>query len=159
MSGQGKHCITFEVEASGLLVNIDASGSTGLTSAPIPSMSSPVPQNDDNTATINADIDDGSEIRIRYPLFRVIIGEDSYAGGGETLGAKVWPSAPAMVALLANNPALVKCRNVLEIGCGPGLPGLAPSRRICLFTLTISCSLSSLLSPKFSSLDVFAYVT
>ena len=40
----------------------------------------------------------------------------SYAGSGETLGAKLWPSASVMVDMLLECPALVAGRSVLEIG-------------------------------------------
>eukprot|EP00048_Salpingoeca_helianthica_P022522 m.18733 g.18733 ORF g.18733 m.18733 type:complete len:344 (-) comp7431_c1_seq1:301-1332(-) len=54
--------------------------------------------------------------------------EASYAGEGETLGAKVWPSAPHLCRMLSASPALVAGRDVLEIGCGPGLCGIAAAK-------------------------------
>lgn len=40
----------------------------------------------------------------------------SYAGEGETLGAKIWPSAPLMAELLGRNTSIVCGQAVLEIG-------------------------------------------
>ena len=40
----------------------------------------------------------------------------AYAGEGETIGAKTWPSAPVLGTMLATWPGLVRGRRVLEIG-------------------------------------------
>jgi predicted nicotinamide N-methyase len=38
--------------------------------------------------------------------------------------AEIWPSSIALSGFIAENRELVANKNVLEIGCGPGLPGI-----------------------------------
>ena len=38
---------------------------------------------------------------------------------------ELWPSAMAMAEFIFENPALIKGKKIIEIGCGLGLPGIA----------------------------------
>jgi predicted nicotinamide N-methyase len=49
----------------------------------------------------------------------------SFAGSGDTLGARVWTAAPLLCQTLIATPhATVVGKRVLELGCGVGLPGI-----------------------------------
>lgn len=49
-------------------------------------------------------------------LPRPDLNRESYAGADETLGAKIWPSAPHMAKHLPILAPLIKGKRVLEIG-------------------------------------------
>ena len=38
-------------------------------------------------------------------------------------GCVIWPSADALARIIANNESFFAASRVLELGCGPGLPG------------------------------------
>ena len=49
----------------------------------------------------------------------------SYAGSGDTLGARLWACAPSAANLLfAEQYIRVAGRHVIDLGCGVALPGL-----------------------------------
>ena len=56
------------------------------------------------------------------------IHEGTYAGAGETLGQKIWPSANRLCELLSQRPELVRGKAVIELGCGVGLAGLMAAK-------------------------------
>ncbi len=39
-------------------------------------------------------------------------------------GLKIWECSLDLVHFIANNPALIENKRVLELGCGQGLPGI-----------------------------------
>lgn len=61
------------------------------------------------------------------------ITERGFAGSGDTLGNQIWPSAFRLcticssVSVNVDNHAIAG-RRVIELGCGPGLPGLLCAR-------------------------------
>ena len=46
----------------------------------------------------------------------------------ENFGDYVWPSARYLGELLCLNSDFIKGRRILELGCGPGLPGIVASK-------------------------------
>ena len=43
-------------------------------------------------------------------------------------GCVIWPSADALARIIANNESFFATSRVLELGCGPGLPGIVAAK-------------------------------
>jgi predicted nicotinamide N-methyase len=54
----------------------------------------------------------------------VRITQRGFAGSGDTLGNQVWPSALRLSELCGQARDEISGKRVVELGCGPGLPGL-----------------------------------
>eukprot|EP00035_Acanthoeca_spectabilis_P027028 m.465053 g.465053 ORF g.465053 m.465053 type:complete len:325 (-) comp23949_c0_seq1:65-1039(-) len=54
----------------------------------------------------------------------VNITQRGFAGSGDTLGNQVWPSALRLSKLCCNAKEGLVNKKVVELGCGPGLPGI-----------------------------------
>eukprot|EP00042_Codosiga_hollandica_P020498 m.66665 g.66665 ORF g.66665 m.66665 type:complete len:241 (-) comp49899_c0_seq7:296-1018(-) len=56
---------------------------------------------------------------------KITIMEMGYAGAGDTIGARLWSAAPDMCDLIFSRRHFdVAGKNILELGCGVGLPGI-----------------------------------
>eukprot|EP00039_Didymoeca_costata_P029814 m.26525 g.26525 ORF g.26525 m.26525 type:complete len:322 (-) comp7805_c0_seq1:133-1098(-) len=63
--------------------------------------------------------------------FEINIREEAFAGQGERLGARVWPSADHLLRLCCIHESQFVGKRVLELGCGVGLNGIACAKMGC----------------------------
>lgn len=63
----------------------------------------------------------------------------------ENFGDYVWPSARYLGELLCLNSDIVKGKKIVELGCGPGLPGIVASKLGAEVVLTDKSSPPSIL--------------
>ena len=61
-------------------------------------------------------------IRDKLEVVRI---NEQYTG---EYGCVIWPSADALARIIANNESFFAASRVLELGCGPGLPGIVAAK-------------------------------